>query len=127
MLALLEQSHAICVENPQQAEMLEGFHISLRICQVILLNLRWNQVLLPLMCNPQLAKRRGLILHPYYYLLGVAIPKAMRPLLDYLTLSISQAIISRTWTGLYPIHRYSLDFSEYGWFFGGGESSVMST
>jgi hypothetical protein len=58
---------------------------------------------------------------------GVAIPKAMRPLLDYLTLSISQAIISRMWTGLYSIHRYSLDFSEYGWFFGGGESSVIST
>ena len=116
MLALLEQ-YAICAENPQQAEMLEGFHISLRICQVILLNLRWNQVLLPLMCNKQLAKRKGLIQHPYSYLLGMAISKAMRPLLDYLTLSISRAIIRRTWTGLYLIHRYSLDFSVCGWFF----------
>jgi hypothetical protein len=54
---------------------------------------------------------------PYYYLLGMAISKAMRPHLDYLTLSISPAIISRTWTGLYSIHRYSLDFSVCGWFF----------
>jgi hypothetical protein len=69
------------------------------------------------MCNQQLAKRRGLTQHPYYYLLGMAISKAMRPLLDYLTLSISQAIISRTWTGIYSIHRCSLDFSVYGWLF----------
>jgi hypothetical protein len=125
VLALLEQ-YAICAENPQQAEMLEGVHmqfvshctvLSLRICQGTLLNLRWNQVLLPLMCNKQLAKRKGLVQHPYSYLLGMAISKAMRPLLDYLTLSISRAIIRRTWTGLYLIHRYSLDFSVCGWFF----------
>jgi hypothetical protein len=98
VLALLEQSHAICVEKSTTSRDARRVSHAIRLtlngsktlkCQISPLVLSWRQLLRPSVCSQQREKHGKWIQHRCCYTLHMITLKAMRRLWAYLTRSIS--------------------------------------